>query len=193
MSFVKLYKNSMFLLIIAILGIVAFLMGSVIELVIMLTCFLTVKQKYRFKYHCKSSFQCLLLSIGVFTLGMRLTLPVNLSYTCAGVCGLFIAYAAQYMAELKFIQKDYEYIEPKYNKFVEDQLKQSIYTMAEQDLRMLCKANNLDEIDEEIVVQRLIHHRKGKDLYEKIGYSKPQMIRREKKIEEKLNIKLKQT
>ena len=183
----------MFLSILAILGIVAWFMGAVVELVIMMACFLIVKQKYEFKYHCKSSFQCFLVSVSVFTIGLRLIFPSSVSYLCSGICGIGIAHIAQYLAELKFIRKDYEYIEPKYNKFVEAQRVRNIYSMNEDSLRRYCKENMLDEIDEEIVIQRLIYHRKGQDLYEKIGYSKIQMIRREKRIESKLNIKLKQT
>ena len=191
MRIAKLYKTFMFLSIIAILGTVAYFMDAVVELVIMLVCFLIAKQKYKFKYHCKSSLQCLILSVGVFVIGMRVTLPSSISYTCSGICGLLIAFIAQHIAKLKFIKEDYDYIEPKYNALVEAQRVTNIYTMNEQDLRLHCKASMLDDIDEEIVVQRLIYHRKGQDLYDKIGYSKPQMIRREKKIEEKLNIKLK--
>jgi hypothetical protein len=124
---------------------------------------------------------------------MKITLPANLSYTCSGICGLLVAYGAQYIAHLKFIKEDYEYIEPKYNDFVESKRSEDIYSMTEEELRLHCKRNFLDDIDEEIVIQRLIYKRKGQDLYNKIGYSKPQMIRREKRIEEKLNIKLKQT
>lgn len=193
MSIVKVYKTFVFLLILAILGIIAWGMASLIELTIMMSFFLVTKQKYEFKYHCKSSIQCFLLSVGVFFAAMRISLPVHLSYTFSGMVGILIAYAAQYVAKLKFIREDYEYIEPRYNRFVENQRLTSIYTMDECSLREYCKANLLDEIDEEIVVQRLIYRRKGKDLYDKIGYSKPQMIRREKRIEEKLNIKLKQT
>lgn len=67
----------------------------------------------------------------------------------------------------------------------------NVYKLNEPDLREYCRSYNLDKIDEEIVVQRLIYHLRGTALYEKIGYSKPQMIRREKSIEAKLNIKLK--
>ena len=181
----------MFLSIIAILGMVAYYMGAVMELLIMLTCFMIAKQKYKFKYHCKSSFHCLAISVTVFVIGLRATLPAGISYTCSGICGFMIAFMAQYFAELKFIREDYEYIEPRYNKFVEAQRATTVYNMCESDLRAYCKANLLDDIDEEIVVQRLIHRRKGQDLYDKIGYSKIQMIRREKRIEAKLKIKLK--
>lgn len=193
MSLVKVYKTSMFLFILVILGMVAWIMNAIVEMTVMLSFFMVAKQKYEFKYHCKSSVHCLLLSVGVFAIGLRITLPVHLSYTCSGIVGLFIAYIAQYIAELKFIREDYEYIEPRYNALVENKRKTDLYTMNESELRLLCRANLLDNIDEEIVVQRLIYHRKGQDLYDKIGYSKPQMIRREKRIEEKLNMKLKQT
>ena len=190
---VKAYKNIMFLSILAILGVFAWWTDAIFELVSMMTCFMIAKQRYKFKYHCKSSFQCLILSVAVFAIGLRLTLPVRISYVCSGLCGLFIAYFAQYIAELKFIKEDYEYIEPRYNQFVEAKRRADVYTMQESELCLYCKSNMLDEIDEEIVIQRLIYRRKGQDLYDKIGYSKPQMIRREKRIEERLNIKLKQT
>lgn len=188
---VKIYKTMMFMFIIGILTIIAYFMDSLIELFIMLVCFLVSKQKYEFKYHCKSSFHCLLLSVGVFVIALRITLPIGISYVCSGVCGLAIAYVGQYMAESKFIREDYAYIEPRYNSLLEEKSRINVYTMDESHLREYCRANLLDDIDEEIVVQRLIYRRKGKDLYAHIGYSKPQMIRREQRIEAKLNIKLK--
>lgn len=188
---VKIYRTATFLFILAILSVIAYFMNSIIELLIMLTCFLASKQKYKFKYHCKSAFHCLILSVSVFTIAARLTFPIGVSYACSGICGLLIAYIAQYEAESKFIRKDYAYIEPKYNALALKDRERDIYTMSEERLRELCREHLLDDIDEEIVVQRLIYRRKGQDLYRKIGYSKTQMIRREKRIESKLNIRLK--
>ena len=190
---VKIYRYFIFILILAILTVISVYMGSTIELFVMMICFLISKDRYQYKYHCKSSLQCALLSIGVFVVCLRVTIPVEISYTFSGICGLSVAHIAQHIANLKFIKEDYEYIEPKYNELIETKRVTNIYTMNEEDLRLYCRSKLLDEIDEEIVVQRLIHRRKGQDLYQKIGYSKPQMIRREKRIEEKLNIKLKQT
>ena len=183
----------MFFGIVIILTIIAYYMNSIIELYIMLSSFLIVKQRYKYKFHCKSSLQCLLLSIGVFVLSLRITLPIGISYTCSGICGLVIAYIGQYEGESKFIREDYAYIEPRYNTLIEEQRKRSIYSMSEIDLRAYCRSFNFDIIDEEIVIQRLIYHLKGKELYNKIGYSKPQMIRREQRIEAILKIPLKHT
>lgn len=190
---VKIYKYSMFLGIVAILTGIAYCMHSVIELYIMLISFLIAKQQYRYKFHCKSSMQCLLLSVGVFVISLRITLPLGISYICSGICGLIIAYVGQYEGESKFIREDYTYIEPRYNALIEEQRERDIYSMSESDLRGYCRSFNFDEIDEEIVIQRLIHHLKGKELYDKIGYSKPQMIRREQRIESILKIPLKRT
>lgn len=187
----KIYKYSMFLGIVAILTGIAYCMNSVIELYIMLISFLIAKQRYKYKFHCKSSLQCLLLSVGVFVIALRVTLPLGTSYICSGICGLIIAYVGQYAGESKFIREDYAYIEPRYNALIEEQRKQDVYSLSEDDLRKYCKSFNFDEIDEEIVIQRLIYHLKGKDLYDKIGYSKPQMIRREQRIESILKIPLK--
>lgn len=189
--FAKIYKYSMFLGIVAILTGIAYCMNSVVELYTMLISFLITKQRYKYKFHCKSSLQCLLLSVGVFVIALRVTLPLGTSYICSGICGLVIAYVGQYAGESKFIREDYAYIEPRYNDLIEEQRKQDVYSLSEDDLRKYCKSFNFDEIDEEIVIQRLIYHLKGKDLYDKIGYSKPQMIRREQRIESILKIPLK--
>ena len=188
---IKLYKYSMFLGIICILTFISILLHSVVELYIMLTCFLVAKQRYKYKFHCKSSFQCLLLSVVVFLIALKLTIPAAYSYACSGIFGLIIAYIGQYEGESNFIRRDYAYIEPEYNKLKEEQRKRNVYSLSEKELRQYCKSYNLDCIDEEIVVQRLIHHLKGVALYEKIGYSKPQMIRREQRIENTIGFSLK--
>ena len=187
----KIYKYSMFLGIVAILTGIAYCMNSIVELYIMLISFLIAKQRYKYKFHCKSSLQCLLLSVGVFVIALRVTLPLGISYICSGICGLVIAYVGQYAGESKFIREDYAYIEPRYNTLIEEQRKHDVYSLSEDDLRKYCRSFNFDEIDEEIVIQRLIYHLKGKDLYDKIGYSKPQMIRREQRIKSILKIPLK--
>lgn len=187
----KIYRYSVFICIVLALTVIAYFMNSIVELYLMLISFLIAKQKYKYKFHCKSSLQCLILSVGIFVIALRITFPVSVSYVCSGMCGLIIAYIGQYEGESKFIREDYSYIEPRYNALLELQNKRNIYSLSEEDLRAYCKSFNFDEIDEEIVVQRLIYHLKGRELYDKIGYSKPQMIRREQKIETILKIPLK--
>lgn len=126
-----------------------------------------------------------------FLIALKLTIPTAYSYVCSGIFGLIIAYIGQYEGESNFIRRDYAYIEPEYNKLKEEQRKRNVYSLSEKELRQYCKSYNLDCIDEEIVVQRLIYHLKGVALYEKIGYSKPQMIRREQRIENTIGFSLK--
>ena len=191
MTLTKVYKGAIFLLIVACLCAFSFATGLLLEFLIMLPAFIFAKEGYQHKYHCKSALQCAFVSVCVFILGLRVTLPVGYSYTCAGLCGVFIAYFAQGFARNKFIQQDYAYIEPRYNALMEQKYAEDIYSMDEEGLRNLCRKNLLDEVDEAIVIHRLLHHLKGQELYTKIGYSKAQMIRREKRIEKTLGVKLK--
>ena len=187
----KIYKTIIVSLIVTGILTIAFVFNLLIEGLLMMSCFLWSKRYYRYKYHCQSAFHCMLLSILVFSIGLRVTLPIGYSYMCCAICGLVIAYIFQYIAQTKHLNYEYELIVPEYNKLLEEKNTRNVYSMPEEELRLLCRKHLLDEIDEEIVVQRVIHRLKGKDLYSKIGYSKPQMIRREKRIEQKLNLKLK--
>lgn len=103
------------------------------------------------------------------------------------ICGFAVNYTANLIASNIFREQEKQELE----RLRSDKYCRDVYSMSEEGLRAYCKEYNLDPIDEEIVVQRLIHHLKGQELYDKIGYSKPQMLRREKRIESKLNIKLK--
>ena len=188
---IKIYRYTVVFGIVAIVLGLAFAMGSPLESLIAMLSFLILKQFYKFKYHCRSSIQCLLVTVIVFLLITRVTLSLGQSYLCCGILGLAVAHIAQHYAQLKFIKEDYEFIEPRYNELVQEKRCRDVHSMDEQSLRVLCREYSLDEIDEEIVVQRIIYRLKGSDLYTKIGYSKPQMIRREKRIEARLNIKLK--
>ena len=138
----------------------------------------TVIRKYFDKqYHCGTTALCLFTTLSIAFFGIASCLPVALSLlstvpVCFGIS--WVGYIAQDRIDLALSVQN-----------------RAVKKMSEQELRTYCRECGLDDIDEEIVVQRIIHHRKGKDLYDKIGYSKPQMIRREKRIEHKLNIKLK--
>lgn len=67
----------------------------------------------------------------------------------------------------------------------------NLYELTEDELQQYCYRKGLDEIDTQIVIQRIVYKLAGQTLYDKIGYSKSQMIRREKRIEQTLETKLK--
>lgn len=129
----------------------------------------------------------MLLTNGIVIGFIPVTIPITTSLFGGLLSGFAINMLADLIASNIFSQSERKELA----RLKEEGHKRNVYCMEEKELRSLCKSYGLDPINEEIVIQRIVHHLKGKDLYDKIGYSKPQMIRREKYIEEKLSIKLK--
>lgn len=145
--------------------------------------------RYRFTdiLHCNTTFKCMLLTNGIVIAFIPITVPLTNSLFGGLISGFCVNAVASLIASSIFRKAEQkELAQIKERLFSVD-----LYSMEESDLRQFCRSRGLDPIDEEIVVQRLIYHLKGQELYEKIGYSKPQMIRREKRIEEKLGMKIK--
>ena len=127
---------------------------------------------------------CLALTMSILFFGIAVVLPLSVSLLssipiCFLIC--WVGYIVQDRIDLLIYKRSCE----------EADRSLKIWGMSEEELRHLCQENMLDSIDTEIVVCRLVHHMSGRELYEKIGYSKAQMIRREKRIEARLKIKLK--
>jgi hypothetical protein len=129
----------------------------------------------------------MLLTNGIVFVFIPITMPLTNSLFGGLLAGFVVNYGANLIASGIFREREKSELEL----LRKEKHDRSIYKLSETELREYCRSYNLDQIDEEIVVQRLVYHRKGKDLYDKIGYSKPQMIRREKSIEARLNVKLK--
>lgn len=129
----------------------------------------------------------MLLTNGIVVVFIPILLPMTNSLFGGLICGFAVNYIANLIASNIFREQEKQELE----RLRSDKYCRDVYSMSEEQLRAYCKEYSLDPIDEEIVIQRLIYHLKGQELYDKIGYSKPQMIRKEKRIEAKLNIKLK--
>lgn len=190
-TLVKIYKYLIFVLTLAIYLAFACWVGMIFEAIVLILCFLISKEFYRYKYHASSAIICLCLSTAVFAVSLRLCVPMGISYTSCGVVGLLVAYTGQYVAKLKHIEKDYCYIEPRYEELRREAIRRDIFSMDECSLRQLCKELGMDDVDHEITILRVIYHYRGQDLYSKVAYSKQQVIRREKRIEQRLGVRLK--
>lgn len=145
--------------------------------------------RYRFTdiFHCKTTFRCILMSNILVFIAIPFTVPLSNSLLGGMLMGLGVNYAMDLFAS--DISRKMEKTEREREKRKETA--QSIAAMDEAGICLLCREHLLDDIDAQIVICRLLRHMKGAELYEKIGYSKSQMIRREKKIETELGITLK--
>ena len=176
-----------YILVLTNLFITAWITDKYIEAACFAVAFCVLRYRFVNILHCSTTFKCMLLTNGIIFVFIPITIPLTNSLFGGLIAGFAVNYGANLIASNIFREK--EKTELEYLR--KEKHDRNIYMLNEFDLREYCRSYNLDQIDEGIVVQRLIYHRKGKDLYEKIGYSKPQMIRREKAIESKLNIKLK--
>lgn len=190
-AIVKIYKYFIFSLTLCIYLLFAWFISMMFKAVVLILCFLISKEFYRYKYHANSALVCLFLSTCVFAVSLRLCVPVGISYTLCGVIGLAVAYLGQYMARLKHIEKDYCYIEPRYEELRKEAIRREIFAMDEASLKQFCKELGMDDVDQEITILRVIYHYRGQDLYNKVSYSKQQVLRREKRIEQMLGVRLK--
>ena len=162
----------------------AWLFDKTAQAVMFCVAHLVIRNKFDKQYHCGTTALCLITTLSIAFFGIALVLPFSMSLLSAiPVC--FVVCYAGYIAQdrIDLLQ---------YRRFREEQDRSiRVWGMPEAELRQLCQEHMLDSIDTEIVVCRLVHHLSGQELYDKIGYSKAQMIRREKRIEARLKIKLK--
>lgn len=176
-----------YILVLSNLLLTAWITGKYIEAVCFAISFCVLRYKFTNILHCKTTFKCMLLTNGIVFVFIPIAIPLTNSLFGGLIVGFAVNYFADLIASNFFRIKERSELEA----LRKEKHSRDVYSLSDPELRAFCREYNLDPIDEEIVVQRLIHHLKGAELYEKIGYSKPQMIRREKRIESKLNIKLK--
>ena len=178
-----------FILVFSSLSVMAWIHDKYIEAVSFAIAFCVLRYTFDNILHCNTTFKCMLLTNGIIFVFIPITIPVSNSLFGGLFSGVVVNYIANLIAS--DISRTSENLELEVLR--QEAHNKDVYSMGESELRAYCKSYNLDYINEEIVIHRLIHHLKGQALYDKIGYSKPQIIRREKYIEEKLQIKLKQT
>lgn len=169
------------------LFLIAWITDKYIEAICFSISFVSLRFKFDNILHCNTTLKCMLLSNGVIFAAIPLTLPVSDSLFGGLLIGFCVNYGANLFASNVFRNQEKLQLQV----LLDEQHNREVYSMTEEQLRVYCKSYNFDYIDEEIVIQRLIYHLKGRELYDKIGYSKPQMIRREQRIEKRLNISLK--
>lgn len=176
-----------YVLVLFTLLVTAWLNDKYIEALSFAISFLVLRYKMTDVFHCNTTFKCMLLTNGIVIVFIPITIPLTSSLFGGIVSGFAVNWIADLIASsyLRAVEQQ-ELLILKTEKSA-----RNVYALSEHDLRAYCKSYNLDVIDTEIVIQRLVYHLKGRELYDKIGYSKPQMIRREQRIENTLGITLK--
>lgn len=176
-----------YLLVLSVLFISAWIWDKYLEALVFAVCFCVLRHKFTNILHYNTTAKCMLFTNTLIVVFIPIVIPVTNSLFGGLISGVLVNYLANLIASNIFRETENQELVA----LRKDKHERDVYSMSESELRTLCKSFAFDEIDEEITVQRIVYHLKGGELYTKIGYSKPQIIRREKRIEEKLNIKLK--
>lgn len=176
-----------YILVLSVLSATAWITGKYLEAGCFAISYCWLRYLFTNILHCGTTFKCMLLTNSIIIIFVPIIIPITNSLFGGLISGFTVNYIANLIASNIFREQEKQELQ----RLRAEIYCRNVYKMSEPDLRAYCKEHGLDSIDEEIVIQRLIYHLKGQELYDKIGYSKPQMIRQEKRIETKLNIKLK--
>ena len=174
----RVYGVGGFFVILSLLIACAFLLGKPTEFILLFAPYMLTKGLYDYQYHASRMIRCFGLSLAVFAFSTYAVVPIRYSIVFAPAFGLLIAYISYIQGEKNF-------------RLTKKESRVNLYELTEDELQQYCYRKGLDEIDTQIVVQRIVYKLAGQTLYDKIGYSKSQMIRREKRIEQILETKLK--
>lgn len=158
------YELWQHLLLLAVIGFSAWLFDKPIEAVMFVLAHCVIRGCCNKQYHCDSTACCIALSSIIIFFGIMSMCPVSLSLLCAIPLALLITYIGSLA------------VKPSHN----------IYAMDETELYEHCRSRGLDDVDCKIAYYLVIERLKGQELYNAIGYSERQTIRKRQYIFQKI-------
>ena len=97
----------------------SYLVGKPIEFFLIFIPYFATKGLYARQWHANSLLHCFILSLLLFVLLLRITITKTFSITFALFLGLLTAYVSYKCGVIQLKLRDYEFIEPIYNKLTE--------------------------------------------------------------------------
>ena len=139
---------------------VAWLCDKVINTVIILMSYGATRWVFPLTYHAKTDKGCIMFTIGCFSISIIIALPINLTIVASVIVGMVIStflFFLQYFLDLLKANKEKD--------------KEELYKMTEAELRQYGASKGLSEIQQDILVHRIIEHLKISEIcdYRKYG------------------------
>ena len=128
---------------------VSWLVDNVINAVIILMSYGGTRWVFPLTYHEKTDRGCIMFSIACFSIAVIVVLPINLSIIASVIVGMVIStflFFLQYFLDLLKANKEKE--------------KEELYKMTEAELRQYGASKGLSEIQQDILIHRIIEHLK---------------------------------
>lgn len=145
-----------------------FINNVIVEYVIIVMSFFILRKVFGKCYHANSVIKCTTLSILVFVIATRLSLPLWLSVFCNVLIGCLVAYTMYVM---------YYFI-----KFTTTTGITIHKGMSLEDLNSLCELHNVDEIDKTILVEYYVNRKRLDAIAYKLNYSTDAIKKRKANI-----------
>ena len=157
---------------------VSWLCDKVINTVIILMSYGVTRWAFPLTYHAKTDKGCIMFTIACFSIAIIIALPINLSIVASVIVGMVIStflFFLQYFLDLIAEQKEKE--------------KEYLYKMSEEELRKHGASKGLTEIQQDILVHRIIDNLKISEICEYRKYGRTTIKYHIGEIKKKLNLK----
>lgn len=157
---------------------VSWIVDKVINTVIILMSYGGTRWVFPLTYHAKTDRGCIMFTIACFSIAIIIALPINLSIVASVIVGMVIStflFFLQYFLDLIAEQKEKE--------------KEYLYKMSEEELRKHGASKGLTEIQQDILVHRIIDNLKISEICEYRKYGRTTIKYHIGEIKKKLNLK----
>ena len=152
--------------------------NKIINTVIILMSYGGTRWVFPITYHAKTDKGCIMFTIACFSIAIIIALPIDLSIIASVIVGIAISaflFFLQYFLDLISEQKAKE--------------KEYLYKMSETELRQHGASKGLSEIQQDILVHRIIENLKITEICEYRKYGRTTIKYHIGEIKKKLNVK----
>lgn len=147
------------------------------ETLFLLIAFFSLRNKFPTTFHCNRLLSCGFWTLVVFAIAIPHTLPITISLFSSIIIGFIVDYILYKMQEAVSTATELRKLKDK-----------SIWSMEEKELRNYGASNKLSEIQQDILVMRVIEHLKISEICKYRNYCRTTIKYHISQIKYKLNI-----
>ena len=175
-----------YVIILGSIALCAWIFNRWIEGIMLCIAHIYIRKVFDKQYHCNTTAACLSLTLGLIWFAIPITLPLSTSL----LSSIPIAFIICFFGFLAQDRLDAHLEIKRLNKYVLELLEKletkDIYAMSKDELYEHCRSKGLDDVECKIAYYVVIERLKGQELYDAIGYSERQTIRKRKEILSKI-------
>lgn len=179
------------LLVVAVLFFFAWLFDKYIECIMFCTAHQTIRPSFGNQYHRKETYLCIFLTLSIGWFGISTILPIAVSV----LSSIPLAFIICLLGNIAQDRVDYKILNVKLQSELDQALARinqleniDLYKMTEEELRQYGSCLGLSDIQQDILVHRVIDNLKISEICDTRGYGRTTIKYHIKEIKRKLNI-----